>query len=163
VATAQSGGGPGHPRSRHDGQEQICLDRKSLSDQVHELIKRMILSEELRGGERIPEEKIAHIFGVSRTPIREALRKLEKGGLVRIVPHSHAEVIALEPEAAGHIFELRLSLETLAVRRLAARACDGDPRRAERAMRGHITEAASSITRKSRGGRAQGRERGAGT
>lgn len=106
--------------------QQISLQRRSLGEQVFHEVKRMILSEELRGGERIQEERIARAFGVSRTPIREALRKLEKVGLVRIVPHSHAEVVRLDPVDAGHIGEVRLHLECLAVRRLAGTASDAD-------------------------------------
>ena len=62
----------------------ISLERKSLADQLFTHIRRMILSQELKCGESIPEEKIARLFGVSRTPIRETLRKLEKYGLVKI-------------------------------------------------------------------------------
>ena len=74
---------------------KIDLQRRSLSEQVFQHIRRMILSEELHGGQRIPEERIAQTFGVSRTPIREAMRKLEKVGLVKIVPRSHAEVMKI--------------------------------------------------------------------
>lgn len=105
---------------------KIDLQRKSLSEQVFQHIKRMILSEELRGGERIPEERIAQTFGVSRTPIREALRKLEKTGLVHIVPRSHAEVIRLDPDDARHLGEVRMEIERLAVRLLALKATEDD-------------------------------------
>ena len=105
---------------------KIDLQRKSLSEQVFQHIRRMILSEELHGGQRIPEERIAQAFGVSRTPIREAMRKLEKSGLVKIVPRSHAEVIKLDPEDSQHIGEIRIELERLAVRLLAERATHED-------------------------------------
>ena len=104
----------------------IELEHKSLSEQVYQHIKRMILSEELAGGQRIPEEKIAQAFGVSRTPIREALRKLEKSGLVRIVPRSHAEVIRLDLDDARHIGEVRTALECVSVRLLAEKATPED-------------------------------------
>lgn len=105
---------------------KIDLQKKSLAEQVFQHIKRMILSEELTGGQRIPEERIAQAFGVSRTPIREALRKLEKSGLVNIVPRSHAEVITLDLEDAKHIGEARIALECMAVRLLAERATAQD-------------------------------------
>ena len=60
----------------------ISLNENSLADQVFLHVKRMILSQQLKGGDRIPEGKIASTFGVSRTPIREALRKLQEFGLV---------------------------------------------------------------------------------
>ena len=98
---------------------KISLERASLAEQVFEHIRKMILSEQLKGGERIPEEKIASAFGVSRTPIREALRMLEKQGLVVIVPRSHAEVVALDGQASRRLGEVRIQLERLAVRLLA--------------------------------------------
>jgi DNA-binding GntR family transcriptional regulator len=92
-----------------------AIHRQSLSDQVYCYIKRLILSGEIRGGERIPEEKVAQQFGVSRTPIREALSRLEEYGLIQIKPRSYAEVVALEPHEASQLAVIRSQLETLAV------------------------------------------------
>ena len=104
----------------------ISLERKSLADQLFIHIKKMILSQELKCGESIPEEKIAKIFGVSRTPIRETLRKLEKYGLVKINPRSQATVVEISPEEALYIGEVRSVIETLATRLLATKAEPGD-------------------------------------
>jgi DNA-binding GntR family transcriptional regulator len=107
--------------------KSVALEKpKSLSEQVFSHIKRMILSEEIKGGEHIPEERIAQAFGVSRTPIREALRKLEKFGLVKIIPHSHAEVVKVGPEDRKHIGEVRIQMEELTTRLLAAKASDDE-------------------------------------
>ena len=92
---------------------------QSLSDQVCYYIKRLILSGEIRGGDRIPEKKVTQQFGVSRTPIREALSRLEEYGLIQIKPRSYAEVVALEPHEAGQLAVIRSQLETLAVSLLA--------------------------------------------
>ena len=86
----------------------------------------MILSQELKCGESIPEEKIARLFGVSRTPIRETLRKLEKYGLVKINPRSQATVVEIAPEEAHYIGEVRRVIETLAARILAKKAGPDD-------------------------------------
>ena len=102
------------------------IDRMSLSDRVYFYIKDLILSGELKGGERIPEEKVATRFGLSRTPIREALRRLEEYGLVRIKPRSYAEVVTLSPEEAPDVAELRAAIEGLAVERVAQRADKAD-------------------------------------
>ncbi len=102
------------------------IDRMSLSDRVYFYIKDLILSGELKGGERIPEEKVATRFGLSRTPIREALRRLEEYGLVRIKPRSYAEVITLRPEEASDVAELRAAFEILAVGLLAKRGGPSD-------------------------------------
>ena len=91
------------------------IHRQSLSDQVYHYIKRLILSGEIRGGEKIPEEKVAQRFGVSRTPIREALSRLEEYGLIQIKPRSYAEVVALKPHEADQLAVIRSQLETLAV------------------------------------------------
>jgi DNA-binding GntR family transcriptional regulator len=104
----------------------ISLERKSLADQLFIHIKRMILSQELKCGESIPEEKIAKIFGVSRTPIRETLRKLEKYGLVKINPRSQATIVEMGPEEAHYIGEVRNVIEALAARILAKTAGSED-------------------------------------
>ncbi len=95
------------------------IHRQSLSDQVYHYIKSLILSGEIRGGERIPEEKVAQRFGVSRTPIREALSRLEEYGLIQIKPRSYAEVVALEPREAVQLAVIRSQLETLSAGLLA--------------------------------------------
>lgn len=91
------------------------IHRQNLSEQVYHYIKRLILSGEIVGGERIPEEKVARQFGVSRTPIREALSRLEEYGLIRIKPRSYAVVVALDPREADQLAVIRAQLETLAV------------------------------------------------
>jgi DNA-binding GntR family transcriptional regulator len=104
----------------------LIIERKSLADQLFIHIKKMILSQELKCGESIPEEGIAKMFGVSRTPIRETLRKLEKYGLVKINPHSQARVVEVAPEEAHYIGEVRNVVETLAARILAKAADEED-------------------------------------
>jgi len=108
-----------------DGQG-IVLSRESLGDQVFVHVKRLILSGQLQGGQRIPEEAIAKAFGVSRTPIREALRKLEKNGLVKVVPRRHAEVVMLSQQDRESIRAVRSCLEALSIRTLAPIASDAD-------------------------------------
>lgn len=105
---------------------QIKLNEMTFSQQVFHHIKRLILSEDLKPGQRIPEEKIGQKFGVSRTPIREALRKLEQYGLVRIVPRSHAEVVSMNPASAKSLWEVRILLERHAVMALATNATEDD-------------------------------------
>jgi len=89
------------------------ITRKNLSDQVHDHIKRMILSGELKGGERVPEASLSKLFGVSRTPLREALKKLSDYGLIYLKPRSYAEVVIISEEEAKQIAVVRLDLEML--------------------------------------------------
>ena len=91
-----------------------CI-QNSLSDQVYTMLKEQILSGQLKGGMKIPEESLAEQFGVSRTPIREAIRRLAEYGLVAIKPRSHAEVSAISQQEAINIAKVRISLEQLAI------------------------------------------------
>lgn len=95
---------------------------QSLPDQVFRTIKRMILSGELKGGERIPELRIAAETGVSRTPIREALRRLGEYGLISIKPRCYAEVLKMTKDEVKDLTRVRVALETLAVRIFVERA-----------------------------------------
>jgi DNA-binding GntR family transcriptional regulator len=104
----------------------VTIERASLADQLFFHIKKMILTQQLKGGESIPEEKIAKTFGVSRTPIRETLRRLEKYGLVKLNPGYQATVVKISPQETKYIGEVRTVLETLAVRKLAKKAARED-------------------------------------
>lgn len=101
-------------------------NRSSLADQVYHDIKHLILSGKLQGGNRIPEESLAEQFGVSRTPVREAVRRLDEFGLVRLKPRSYAEVITLSEAEADQVMSVREELEGLAVRQLAEKASGQD-------------------------------------
>ncbi len=94
------------------------IKKESLSDKVYALVKREILSGELKGGEIISEEALARRNGVSRTPIREALRRLSEYGLVIIKPRSHAVVYKVDNKEVTDIAKVRLSLEELMVQSL---------------------------------------------
>lgn len=104
------------------------LDRRSLAEKVFDHIKAGILSGDLKSGRRIVEEQIAVTLGVSRTPIREALRRLEEYGLVRIERRSRVEVVKLSEEEAAGIIEVRSVLERLAAVLLAGCAGEEDIR-----------------------------------
>jgi DNA-binding GntR family transcriptional regulator len=97
-----------------------ATDMLSISDQVYAHIKKLILAGTLQAGERIPEKKVADLFEVSRTPVREAIKKLAEYGLVTIKPRSYAYVAAISPEEAKDISWVRLFLEKLSVRRFIA-------------------------------------------
>lgn len=77
-------------------------------------------------GARITEQEIAESAGVSRTPVREALRRLEAEGLLRFVPHQGAFVTAWSVQDAEDIFELRAMLEGYGARLAAGKATSAD-------------------------------------
>lgn len=93
----------------------ILHEQQSLADQVYARLKEEILSGELKGGMKIPEELLSEQFGVSRTPIREAIRRLNEYGLVTIVPRSHSFVTIVTEKEAEDIGRVRVALEQLAI------------------------------------------------
>ena len=93
-------------------------DSRSLAQAAYDHIKKLILSGVFKDGEKIPEERIALILNMSRTPIREALRQLGQYGLVEIKPRSYAKVAGVTPREAGQIGHIRIELEKMAARSL---------------------------------------------
>jgi DNA-binding GntR family transcriptional regulator len=91
------------------------MPENSLSEEVYKHILNMILNQELNSCDKIPEERIAKMFGVSRTPIREALRKLNVEGLVNLYPRRFAEVASFDEEMTKNIGLTRVYLDKLAV------------------------------------------------
>ena len=90
--------------------------KKRLSETVAERISEAILSGVLRPGDRIVETEIAERLSVSKSPVREALRDLERQGLVTLTPRHGCVVRVITAEDAREIRELRVVLETFAVR-----------------------------------------------
>ncbi len=86
-----------------------------LRDVVFNTLRQAILKGELEPGERLMEIQLAERLGVSRTPIREAIRKLELEGLVLMIPRKGAEVARISEKSLRDVLELRRSLEELAI------------------------------------------------
>ena len=91
------------------------LISKSLADQVYELVKDEILSGKIPCGSKISEEELASHFGVSRTPIREAMKRLSTYGIVKMEPRSHSSVISLSEKESKDIASFRIYLEDYAI------------------------------------------------
>lgn len=86
-----------------------------LRDVVFNTLRQAILRGELKPGERLMEIQLANKLGVSRTPIREAIRKLELDGLVLMIPRKGAEVADITEKSLVDVLEIRRALEELAV------------------------------------------------
>src|SRR5699024_1076501 len=86
-----------------------------LRDVVFNTLRQGILKGELEPGERLMEVQLANRLGVSRTPIREAIRKLELEGLVVMIPRKGAEVAKISEKNLQDVLELRCALEELAI------------------------------------------------
>lgn len=91
-----------------------------LRDVVFNTLRQAILRGELKPGERLMEIQLANKLGVSRTPIREAIRKLELEGLVLMIPRKGAEVAEITEKNMQDVLEVRKALEELA----AGLACE---------------------------------------
>lgn len=101
----------------------------SLQAQVYRHLLEAIIRLDLAPGERLVENRLASRLGVSRLPVREALRQLEREQLVIVRPRRGAVVAPLTARDAAEIYTLRITLETLAAR-LAAENSGGDQIRA---------------------------------
>lgn len=86
-----------------------------LRDVVFKTLRQAILRGELQPGERLMEIQLANKLGVSRTPIREAIRKLELEGLVLMIPRRGAVVAEITEKSLRDVLEVRAALEELAV------------------------------------------------
>ena len=86
-----------------------------LRDVVFNTLRQAILRGEFKPGERLMEIQLANKLGVSRTPIREAIRKLELEGLVIMIPRKGAEVADITEKSLRDVLEVRKALEELAV------------------------------------------------
>lgn len=107
---------------------------KPLRELVFEALRDAIISSALRPGERLMEVQLADELGVSRTPVREAIRKLEHEGLVVMIPRKGAYVADISLKDVAEIFDVRKALEALAAHRAAERANEEDLEQAERIL-----------------------------
>lgn len=92
-----------------------------LKQRAYETIKELILSGQSQGGEALSVGELAERFGVSRTPVREALLRLEQEGLVETVPYRGTYVKVISEEEIAEVYEVRGVLEGLAARLATAR------------------------------------------
>ena len=100
--------------------------RAYLADTVYGALRQAILDREFDPGEPLTEGELCRRFRVSRTPVREALAKLERDHLVRVVPKKGAFVRTLSHDEIRDLYEVREALEALAVRLAAPRLARED-------------------------------------
>jgi GntR family transcriptional regulator, rspAB operon transcriptional repressor len=96
--------------------DQCKIDRQqNVPRQVYTILRNRIQSAELAPGSSINERYLSEFLGVSRTPIREAIRKLSDDGLITIIPNVGTTVTPLNPERIIECCTVRLSLECIAI------------------------------------------------
>jgi DNA-binding GntR family transcriptional regulator len=88
------------------------IARRTVAAEAAVILRQRILSGDLRAGQPIRQEQIAQELGVSRIPLREALKQLEAEGFVTIEPHKGAVVSTLSLAEVEELFELRIHLES---------------------------------------------------
>jgi DNA-binding GntR family transcriptional regulator len=104
----------------------VAIERKSLHGVLLTQLRRMIHEGELSPGEQIVESRLSEQFGISRTPLREALKVLSSEGLVELRPRRTPIVTPVDPEEIAAIFEVLEGLEGIAGRRACENATDED-------------------------------------
>jgi DNA-binding GntR family transcriptional regulator len=107
---------------------QVSIDgpNRTLREIAADEIRVMITKGELKQGERLYEDRLARQLGVSRNPIREAIRALEGTGLVEVVSRRGAYVSKLDPLKIRQLLELRSVLEAYAAEQAASNRSDSD-------------------------------------
>ncbi len=106
--------------------EEVLIARPSLHAQVVETLREMIVETQLVPGERIDEKNLCQVFGISRTPLREALKVLASEGLVDLLPNRSSRVTPLTQKNVGELFEVLSWLDFQAGQIAARRATKRD-------------------------------------
>jgi GntR family transcriptional regulator, rspAB operon transcriptional repressor len=108
------------------------LARRRATDEVYDVMRRSILTNVFRPGQRLPIEEIANQLGVSLTPVRHAIQQLATEGLIEIRPRSGTFVASLDVQDIAETFDIRRALECLAAEGAVRNITDEQLRRARR-------------------------------
>src|SRR5206468_9867548 len=106
------------------------IDRRRLGDLAYEEVRKRIVNGDFPMGSRLNEVRLANDLGVSRAPVREALRRLSEEGLVVERPHLGAVVRELYASSMIDLYNVRAALERLAIRLATRQQMDTKPLRA---------------------------------
>lgn len=107
----------------------------TLLDRVIEKLRGAILDFHFRPGHRLVERQLCEQLGVSRSSVREALRRLEADGLIKTVPHKGRTVASITAKEAQSVYEVRVALEAFAAQLFAERATDDQIKRLRASLR----------------------------
>ena len=125
--TSAASAAPIVPRPAVASAVHRASDPRSLGDEAYAVIKRRILFNEYPGGFQILEESLCDDLGMSRTPLREALVRLQNEGMVEILPRRGVRVLPLTARDIADIYTVLSALELLAARTLAAMPDNAQP------------------------------------
>jgi len=107
---------------------------RPLRDVVFDTLRDAIIQGRLEPGERLMETQLAEELGVSRTPVREAMRRLEQEGFIVMVPHKGAYVAGITLRDIADVFEVRAALDSLAAGLAAQRITEDELEELEKAL-----------------------------
>lgn len=102
------------------------LSRRRTSDSVYDALRNAILSRQFTPGQRLNVHELAGELGVSLTPVKDALTRLEAEALIQIRPRSGTFVTAVSPDDVAETFDIRCALECLAAEKALTRATPDD-------------------------------------
>ena len=108
------------------------IKRKALHEETVDTLREMIIGGKLAPGERLVEQQLCQTLGISRTPLREAFKLLEKEGLVDLRPNRGVHVSEITAQGIADLFEVVSDLERLAVDLAVQRMADKDFRNLQR-------------------------------
>jgi len=97
------------------------LQHPNISDRVYEILSQQIINHKLKPGSRLREKQLAEQFGVSRTPLRDALNRLAQDGFVTIEPRKGASIKEFNIDDVREVYDIRMALEGLAARLAATK------------------------------------------
>ena len=123
----------------------VLQHQRSTPDLIANALRQAILHGIFQEGQSLRQDEIATKFGVSRIPVREALRQLEAEGLVKFYPNRGATVTVLSPVEVQEIFEIRIALETTAIQLAIPNLTESNWQRADAVL--EATEQATDVTR----------------
>ena len=106
--------------------DNLLSNGYSLADKVFKKLEEEILNGALKAGENLTELRISARLGVSRTPVREAIHRLEQEGLVQLTPNKGAVVVGVSEKDLRDIYDIRMKLEGLASRWAAEQITEED-------------------------------------
>jgi DNA-binding GntR family transcriptional regulator len=104
--------------------DRKLIEVPNLRERVYKALKEMIIIQEIPPGEKLDEDSLASQLGVSRTPVRESLYRLENEGIVKIIPRRGAFIVKHSKESINEILSVREVLEGLSAREAASHITD---------------------------------------
>ena len=119
-----------------------ALEVSTLADRALDRIETAIMKGDLAPGTKISEVLLAKTFGISRGPLREAIRRLEGRGLLEVIPHVGARVVTLSVDDLLEVFDIREALEGMPCRLAAERMTDSEIAAVEDVLERHSRDEA---------------------